>query len=220
MTYLAMRTRIQSELVRTDIDGRINEAIISAIRHWERERFFFNEATTTFVTVADQEQYTESDGVPTGLVKIDELTVDVNSTTYPLTPRTYSFIENIKNSTSYTGFPYSYAYYQESFWPYPIPNGSYTLNLSYIQRLAEVTLSATDAATNAWMVEAEDLIRLRAKSIIRIDVLEQERAKAEAAMMAQKGSTALSIMEDSVLQGIQGEVTKRVQTGRVQPTQF
>lgn len=219
-TYATMRTRIQNELVRTDIDGRINEAIISAIQHWERERFFFNEARTTLVTVADQANYSTSDGVPTGLVKIDVLTVTVNSTTYPLVDRTYSYIENIKNSVQYTGWPYSYAYYQEDIWPYPIPNGSFTLNMSYIARLPEVSLSASDSATNAWMLDAEALIRSRAKAIIKIDVLENEKAKAEAVMMLQKGSTSLSLMEESVKVNLQAEVTRRVQTGRVTPTQF
>lgn len=219
-TYGTMRTRIQNELVRTDIDARINEAIASAIKHWERTRFYFNEGRTTFNFLADQEDYGTSDGVPAGLVNIDELTVTVNATTYPLTPRTYSFIENIKNSTSYTGFPYSYAYYQEDIWPYPIPNATYSANLSYIQRLTEVSISSTDAATNSWMTDAEDLIRLRAKSIIRIDVLEQDAAKAEAAMMLQKGKTSLSVLEDAVLTMLEQEVTQRTQTGRIQPTQF
>lgn len=219
-TYLTMRTRIQNELVRTDIDARINEAIVTAIQHWERERFFFNEARTTLVTVADQENYSTSDGVPTGLVGIDTLKITVNGNLYPLTLRSYAEIENKKTNLSFTGWPYEYAYYQEDLWPYPIPNASLTLVMSYIARLPEISLSATNAATNAWMVDAEALIRSRAKAIIKIDVGENESSKTEAMMMLQKGSASLSLMEESIKVKLQAEVTRRVQTGRIAPTQF
>ena len=62
-TYLEMRTRIADELANDgDIStAQINNAIQSTIADYAGEQFWFNEAVSTFSTVANQELYTSSD---------------------------------------------------------------------------------------------------------------------------------------------------------------
>lgn len=162
-TYLTMRTRIKDEYVNESLtDAQINNAIQSAIAHYQRERFYFIEdRAQTFTTVASQEFYTSSDNanIP-NLSIIDELTITANGVRYPLNERGWDWIDNISTTTTSISQPTDYCYYGQSIRLYPIPDAVYTIRISGLIRLA--TLSA-DSDTNAWMTDGEELIRQRAK---------------------------------------------------------
>jgi len=83
MTYGTMQDRIAREIGRSDLTTQIRDAIQTAIRYYERKRFYFNEFQASFSASSSQEYYDSADlsQIP-NLVEIDSLTVDVNTSTY------------------------------------------------------------------------------------------------------------------------------------------
>ncbi len=178
--YGTMQARIADELARTDLTTQIRRAIQTAIKHHERKKLKFNQATGTFSTVASQEYYSSSDlaDIP-NLVLIDAVKITIGGTSYPLVERDFSEIDALNNGTT-TGDPEFYAYYKQQIRLSPVPSAANTVTLAYVKKLA--ALSA-DGDTNAWMVDGEELIRLTAKldlfiNVIRtVDQLELDRLK-------------------------------------------
>lgn len=171
MSYGTMQDRIAREIGRSDLTTQIRDAIQTAIRYYERKRFYFNEFQASFSASTSQEYYDSTDlsQIP-NLVEIDSLTVDVNNTTYPLTERDWSYIDRVQTNAGYTGDPTDYVYYAQRLRMYPIPYTGRTFNISGVEKLA--TLSAT-ADTNAWMTDAEALIRSHAKAHLYRHVIQK-----------------------------------------------
>ena len=201
-TYLQMQQRIADDLDRTDLSSQIQKAITRAIKHYSRKRFWFNETTGTFSTVADQEWYSS---IPTDIKEIDDAIITVSTNRqYPLDRRTNGYINTINwGGNAWTGYPQDYAYFKGQIRLYPVPNDVYTITLFYQQEFAELS---ADADTNAWTTDAEDLIEARArwwlyKRVIR-DFEEAREAKTEEA-------EALDILEE--------ETIRQISTGRIRP---
>jgi hypothetical protein len=173
-TYATMRTRIADNLIDTGglTTSQINEAIQSAIKHYERKTFYFNQKVDgTFPTVAAQEYYTSADfaDIP-NIVKVRSANVTINGSKSPLKPFDFQVIDDEQDG-SVTGDPYAYASFAQKIRLYPIPNGAFTVKMSYVYKLA--ALSA-DGDTNAWMTDAEEMIRQAAKKRIAIDILHDD----------------------------------------------
>jgi len=84
-TYGTMIDRIESEIGRSDLTSDVQNAIQTAIRHYERKRFYFTEFIDSLSTSSSQEFYSVSDYADMNLiVEIDSLTIDVENSTYPL----------------------------------------------------------------------------------------------------------------------------------------
>lgn len=160
-TLIQMRTRIADDINRSDLDTQINKAINRAIEYYSKKiRFWFNEKTATFNTVASQFNYGSADGIPTDNMEIDYVKLAISgSNNVPLTPRTYDYIQTA-NVGNLTGTPTDYAYYKENFWLYPVPNAALTITVSYVKNY---TALSADADTNDFTEEAEDLIESRAE---------------------------------------------------------
>jgi hypothetical protein len=180
-TYLIMQNRISDEVRNvstassSDIQSQIKLAILSAIAHYERERFYFSELRSeTFATVANQEFYGTADNanIP-NLAHIDSLTMTINSTQrWVLREREWNWFEQYAFDTSFTGDPEYYAYYGRQIRLGPIPNAVRTIRISGVWRL---TALSADADTNVWTTEAEELIRSRAKWDLWRNVLKEEQ---------------------------------------------
>lgn len=155
-TYGIMQTRINDELALPSVVGRIKPAILSAIRFYEQERFWFLEGEATASTVADQANY----ATPTDLLQTDEMTLTDSSTRHSLRKVTWAAMRNLATSTSSTSRPKVWSLYANEYWLYPVPDAVYTLTSSYLLRLT--ALSAVDD-TNDWMTHGEELIRSRSK---------------------------------------------------------
>lgn len=185
--YVTMQTRIADELVRDDISSQIQNAIQTAIKTWEGARFYFNEKRYLLSTVASQEYYnwtsmtnTMGSELGTGerLLEVDNARIEYNSQWYDLIPRTMSWIEGMQvPAATYTSEPYDYTIYGDQIRLSPIPDAVYTTTWYGLARLP--TLSA-DSDTNAWMTEAEALIRNQAKLHLCLDVLADPEGAAEA----------------------------------------
>ena len=217
-TFAIMRSRIADELHRTDLTTQINRAIETAIDHWGPERFFFNEKFSSFATVASTQTYSAGNASLTDVLRVNTMRVNVNSATrIPLTQWTWQQFIDRDIATAQTGIPDYYVWYADSLLLYPIPNAAYTAQLTVIMRLPEVSASATDGATNAWMTSAETLIRQRAKAVVRTDFLRDADALAEAQRLA--GTRFLTALEQAAYAALLAQ-TDGKGTGRIVPTQF
>jgi hypothetical protein len=188
--YSTMRTRIADELANDgDITtAQINYAIQDTIKQYERRPWWFNQKTATFPTIASQEYYGSSDlaDIP-NIVQIIAATVTVSNLKAPLKALDYVSIDDEQDG-SVTGEPRVFASFKNEIRLFPIPNDAYTITLSYIYRL---TALSADADTNAWMVEAEELIRSGAKRRIALNYLESEEVAARFAVMEREAFTEL-----------------------------
>lgn len=165
-----MKARIADDLNRSDLTTQIATAISNAITFYERERFWFNEAATSLSTTANTQTLT----LPANYMYHDYLSVTANGQTYSLIPRTYDYISGITVNSADIGQPTDYAIYRQLLWFYPIPDAIYPIPIDYIKSLSAL---ANPMDTNAWMVEAEALIRYHAEVEVWSDVI---RNKGEA----------------------------------------
>lgn len=204
-TYGAMQDRIADELARSDLTSQIQKAIISSINYYQRERFYFNESRAiTLSTSNGQEFYGSADNanIP-GLSQIDDLLITVNSTRYPLTRRSWEYLEFVSATTSDEGAPQDYGYYAQQIRLYPIPDTAYTILISGLPRMT--TLSST-SDTNAWMTDGEYLIRSRAEwdlySSVALDA-------AQAASCKQRELEALQSLRRDNVQRMSANIAPR-----------
>lgn len=192
-----MRTRILDELNRTDLTSQAGLAINSAIKFYEKERFWFNEGRAVSDTVADQEYYS----LPSDYIDTDILSITVNNYSYVLPLRPNSYIEETYvNNSSYSGYPKDHSIHEEQLRLYPIPNGAYEMKLTYIRKLNALS-NATD--TNAWMTDAEELIRSRAEADMYRRLLKDPNRAAE-----------MSAVEFENYKKMKASTNKRLMVGR------
>jgi len=170
-----MYTRIGDELHKTATteDARIKTAIISAINRYKYEEFWFNQDWMEFLTTAGEDDYVDGD-----------FTLDNGSTNLPLAkilriyePLMYNVgtdwrrelrkvtwgeIELNKEDNT-QGYPSMWAsgYNRVRIWPIPNRTGD-KIEGRILRDISTITTASADGTTNAWMVEAEELIRTSA----------------------------------------------------------
>lgn len=185
-TLLDLKSAIKRELRnRTDIDTQIAASINSAIYHYQKDKFWFTEETSTKTTTAS----TATVALPTDFGFLDGITILFSTGTLPvrLTKRDLTTLLDMGgNSTTYTGLPTDYAIYADALYLYPVPNGVYTLTLYQNFLNAPPTL---DADTSDWTnpAKAEELIRSRAVADIECHILKKAESKLEMAQVAPLG---------------------------------
>ncbi len=177
-----MQERIRREIKRDGLTADIKAAIDSSIRFYNEDRFFFNEQSGSANTVTDQPTVT----LPSGLIEIDNVKVYQSDATgapqTPLVQRTIVDIDN-RDDGNEKGEPQEYALYNELMRVLPVPDKVYPLKFLFKEELNDVSASASDAATNAWMTDGEVLIRSRAKHYVFLHNLRnmEEAAKMKGA---------------------------------------
>lgn len=204
MTYADIQARIADELNRSDLTSQIQKAIISAVKHYDEDRTWFNEERATALTVASQNYV----GVPSDFISEDKLQITIGSVLYTLLKIPYDEWA-VKSAFTTSGQPTEYAYYQDRFYLYPTPGSAYTLTISYVKILTELS-AGTD--TNGW-VDAEEMIRSRAMADVKINVLHDMPARAEAGSLAKTGCYAIT--EYSAMQRFLARRDTKVMTGKL-----
>lgn len=201
-TYGVMIDRIGDELDRPDLSAQIKLAVQTAIDHYESERFYFSERRATLDTSAGASYYS----VPTDFQKIDVLTMIENGRRTKLLPVPFEWIENTDSNVSAVGHPSYFAIYNEQLRLYPVPDDAYRMELAYVCNLGE--LSAT-ADTNAWMTDAEEVIRMHAKIDLLASVIRGPDSLQEAAFLKQ--------LEDQAAKRLRYETNRRRSLGKIMP---
>lgn len=196
-TFAQMRAVIADDLNRSDMTTQINRAINRAIHYYTKERFWFNEKTSTFSTTNTVKNY-DSSTIPTDIAQIDYMEIVVSGSDLELTPITYTEIESM-DVNHQTGIPSKYAWYKENIYLFPIPNNTYTVNISYQQTYADLS---ADSDTNDWTTSAEDLIEARACWWIYARVLKD-----------QDQANSYKALEIDALESLREQTTKLIDVG-------
>lgn len=211
MTTLgALKTEILDDLERdAATDGaRVLSAISAAIKFYQPKRFFFNESRdVTFITVASQWVYKFGTDIATEFYTIDLALVEETANDYMLYRRDYREIEYLNDNTATENRPDTYGYVAQSLALYPIPDDAYSVRLTGHVKLAEPAGEAE--ANNAWMTEAYELIRCRAKAYLAAHAY---RDDAYAALMRAAEADALSALRSAS--------TDKAMAGYVIPSDF
>ena len=209
-TYGAMQTRIADELHRTDLTARIQKAILSAVAHYERRRFYFSETSFTFATVAHQEVYTTSDAAAIATSpELERLRANINGTRTPLVKVNWQDMDDKSSLATSYAQPGEWAYRAKSIRLYPIPDGVYTVTAYSVPRL---TALSADADTNAWTEDAEELIRMHSKRDLLMNQLGITGREKEYVEWGNAERAALSALN--------AETASREATGFLAPTEF
>lgn len=175
-TLTLLKSRIASDLKRTDLTDRIAYAIADAVDEYKAKRFHFNQIRGTFSTAAGTEFYTTST-IPTDIGEVDALTITVNGRRYRLDKWAFGSHEDIASMTTSQGQPTAWSWYAQQIRMYPIPDNTYTVTISYLQR---IDLQATDGGETVWTTQAENLIRACAEKILYRDHLQNPQMAAAA----------------------------------------
>ena len=205
-TFEGMGVNIATDINRIDLISKIEDNINRAIRYYyNSDDFYFNEGTGTFSTVADQQIYTSSNTNITDIASILQVKIEINtSTNMVLTPRTFQYIQEV-NVNQTTGQPFDYAYYNQAFYIYPVPDNAYTITVYYNKSYAD--LSGSDS--NAFTTDAEDLIEARVRWMMYSHVIRNP----EAAQTAKAE-------EMDALQALRISSGRKMSTGLVRPIRF
>lgn len=206
--YGTMQSRIATELERSDLTSEIQDAIQSAISHYERETFWFNEARATANTTATENYI----ALPSDYMNDLDMVLLDGSIVYDMKRRAFEYIENI-DINSYSGRPFDWAIFDNQIRLYPTPDAAYTLRISYTQSLSALSASGD---TNAWMTDGEALIRSRAKADIECHVLFDDNAKAEMRGLALNGKDQLCVRELQAYNSLVRRQTRMASTGCLQ----
>lgn len=226
-TLGGMKTRIALELARgNSLSQQIEDAIATAIRIYQAERFKFNEARpfnpVSFNTVASTPYYLLSAiagiGDPDGLFHVDYLNVLIGSTYAELSRKQPEEIRLLNMAGTESGQPDSFAIEGETIMIYPIPSAAWSILIG--GHFAVAAPVSDDEIGNRWMTTAERLIRSRAKYEI---ALHNTRNDKMVQMMSpyppeQNGGVVGATYD--AFNELKAEAAKLVMRGRVRPTAF
>ena len=161
-TLADMQASIAAEIYRDDLTAQIAAEITRAIKHYQRQRFYFNETRMiTFNTVAGQEFYgAAADPRIPNLIQIDYVQGSQNSRPMSLDMVSAEYLD-YSTGVPASGPPSLYSYYEGTLRVYPTPNMAYPIRIAALVRV-DPPIDLGDA-TNPWMNDAEELIRSRAK---------------------------------------------------------
>jgi hypothetical protein len=197
-----LKSRIADEFNRTDITSQIEDHILLAIKHYERQRWWFNETRAGSALVASQANYALTSLSISDLMMIDTVEVTVSSHTYRLREISWEEYRDTWGDTgSSTGAPTDYTVYSDQIWVGPIPTSAYSVDVSYVKTLAVMD---DDSDTNEWTTTGEDLIANRAMKTI-------------AARVLHLGQEALvyQALETEALTALQTQNVQRLTTGQM-----
>lgn len=233
-----MQDRIGDELARSDLSTQIAACITDAITIYQKKRFRFSDNFFFFNTVIGQEFYTgtatdaatalanyltncANNGTTplagvnaaldnaniASLYTIDYLVLQLGTARFDVDKREPEEIELLTQSGSQQGQPQVYAYFQQMIRLYPVPNAVYPMILAGNTLVAAPT--SQSATGNPWMLDAERLIRSRAKFEIAANYTGDDELAGRMQALASEAYIELK-SETNILTG----------TGRIVPTQF
>lgn len=209
-TFATIKTRIADEMNRSDLTSQIQLEVLTAVKHYARDRMWFAVARETAVTVANQVNL----AVPTDLIEIELLDITASGATTPLMRVDWETFRGMGGADAATSAatPDCYAYYADQLWFFPRPDAAYPLTMSLVKVL---TALSADADTDSWMTHGEEMIRARAKAAVEIRYLKDPDAVAEKRMMMQMGRPYLCGEEEIAHKSLLRFSRKRMSTGRL-----
>lgn len=153
MTFSELKAQVLDDLNRDDLTAQVTRALSSAIKHYEKEGWWFLEDTTATATVANQAYY----NVPSDAVTVLSILITASSSDLRIRKTTFDDIDSL-DTGDVVGIPTDWCLWKKMIRLYPVPDATYTLTVNYIKTLGDLT----DSSDNEWTNEMKDLIRYRA----------------------------------------------------------
>lgn len=178
--FTTMVSRIEREIVRDGMTADIKDSIVDAIKYYESDRFWFNELSATASTVTGGYMVT----APANTVEIDNINL-IQSGGQVYTLDEVRLIE-MERQQDQTAQPTTWAWFTDKLRLFPVPDAAYELRVIGFKRLPEISASASNAATNSWMTDAEAMIRARAKHYLFDGRLRNAREADRALLTAER----------------------------------
>lgn len=206
-TFGRMVERIREDLDRgSSFDNRIKQSIVDAIAFYRTRRLPFNSKTSRALLTSGQELVS----LPLDWITADTLRLEEARNREPLEAVTYDWMEENALADDDRGTPEKFAVQHRQLRVYPTPDRSYTLVLSFQYDLRNVSLSASDDATNAWTEDAEELIRKHAMSDLLVLYVDGTENIAKGQLLRRECS-------DEILPTLESMAARQQTSGRVRP---
>ena len=210
MTTLALlKADIADDLTSDNYTTEIAAQIVKAIAYYQSRRFWWTRTrTATFVTVADQGIYDSDDDADfSRIIKIDKMWLEQSDGDTEITRISLAAWEQLTDTGSSTGEPYSYALDDEKIYLVKVPDAVYNIRM---QGNFEAAAPATDGeSNNPWMIYAYELIRAHVVAyILRNKEQDFQRANAMDTVLGRE------------LNRLIRETRLKTERGKLRPTQF
>jgi hypothetical protein len=206
-TFGEMVARIRGDMDRgTDFDNRIKQAVADAIRFYRASRLGFN-IKRAYATLTSGNEYVS---LPTDWIEADLLRLDQDERRDILQEVTYDWIDEENQSSEQRGCPRKFAIQHRTLRLYPTPDQTYTLMFSFQYELKNVSASASDGETNAWLDDAEELIRKHAMSELYVLYVDGPESIA-------KGRMLRAECEEIVLPKLEAQAAREQSSGKIKP---
>lgn len=220
-----MKTRIASEMVRPDLlaGGQIASAISDAIAVYQSDRFYFNEPTLitepTFNTVIGQSTYdsTANANIRSSLC-IDYLTYVQANSTFKITRRSPLDIQLANQQGTISGPPNEFTFAGMAITIYPVPDNIYPIFM--FGQLASPPPQTDNEVGNPWMVDAEQLIRCRAKFELAVHVTRNPTMAQAMSPDVDGGPGGQAGATSRAWSNLKKQSNVKTSLGRIQPMQF
>jgi hypothetical protein len=159
-TYIDAINEVQDDyLNRTDFNAQVRRAINKTIRHYNRERFFWNVTSTALVAVASQQTL----ALPDDFITEDRLEyLYAGTTNLQITQQSFDMVRKINCDLS-TGTPSYYAIRGNTVYFANVPDSAYPITLYYVNRLPDLS---ADSDTNPYLDNAYDLVCAGAAKLV------------------------------------------------------
>lgn len=202
-----MVARIREDIDRgSSFDPRIKQAIVDAIRFYRTKRLGFNIKRARAVLTSGNELVS----LPLDWLEADFLRLEDDGSREPMEEVTYDWMEDEGRNDDIRGRPTKYAIQHRELRLYPIPDRSYTLVLSFQYDLQNVSISATDGETNAWMTEGEELIRKHAMSDLYVLYVDGPESITKGQLLRRECS-------DEILPVLESRAAREQSSGQIRP---
>jgi hypothetical protein len=202
-----MVARIREDIDRgSNFDPRIKQAIVDAISFYKTRRLGFNIKRARALLTSGNEQVS----LPLDWIEADFLRLEDDGSRKPMEEVTYDWMEDEGRNDDIRGRPTKYAIQHRELRLYPIPDRSYTLVLSFQYDLQNVSLSASDGETNAWMTEGEELIRKHAMSELYVLYIDGPESIVKGQLLRRECS-------DEILPVLESRAAREQSSGQIRP---
>jgi hypothetical protein len=200
-------SRIREDLDRgSDYDSRIKRAVAEAIRYYRSKRVGWN-LKRAYATLTSGNEYVS---LPSDWIEADLLRLDQEDRRDVLEEVTYDWIDDENQYALTRGRPYKYAIQNRTLRFYPTPDQTYTLMFSFQYELKDVSMSASDGVTNAWLDEGEELIRKHAMSELLVHYIDGPDAVAKGQLIRQE-------CEEDLLPTLESQAAREQSSGKIKP---
>jgi hypothetical protein len=178
-------------LNRTDFNAATIRAVQAAIRHYERQRWPWNQTTQTLASVPS----VATISIPSDFLVLDMLEVNFQSATYELLPKSFAQIRRINANPGAAGLPCYFTQRGIEFHIAPFPDSAYPILCHYLKQLPKLTANAM-TGTNDWLSAAEDVIVYHATKLMWANVLRNTDEALKYAQLETAAVVALASYRD------------------------